>query len=104
MNSQIIARILATQSGVEWVQEYKFHPSRKWRFDYANDRLKIAIEVEGSVFTNGRHTRGTGFIADMEKYNQAVLLGWSLLRFTPDQMRKTATYELIRNLINTKIQ
>ena len=70
-----------------WEKELRFHPTRKWRFDYAHPLYKIAIEIEGGVWVKGggRHTRGAGYIKDMEKYNQAVICGWQLLRFTPDQ-------------------
>lgn len=66
--------------------EYRFAPPRKWRFDYAWVCFKVALEVEGGAFTRGRHTRGAGFIKDMEKYNAAVLAGWKVLRVTPDQL------------------
>jgi len=46
----------------------------------------LAAEIEGGAWTQGRHTRGKGFIADMEKYNCAVLMGWHILRFTPTQV------------------
>lgn len=62
--------------------EYRFHPSRKWRFDGAYPERKIAYEVEGGVWSKGRHTRGAGYIEDCVKYNEAVLLGWQLYRFT----------------------
>ncbi len=68
-----------------WVPEHKFHPTRKWRLDWADVKKKIAIETEGGVWVGGRHTSGSGFIKDMEKYNAAVLLGWKLLRYTPQQ-------------------
>ena len=42
---------------VEVVKEFKFHPTRRWRFDYAIPTHKIALEVEGGVWTGGRHTR-----------------------------------------------
>ena len=62
-------------------QEYHFHPTRKWRFDFAYPDKMIGIEVEGGVWTQGRHTRGGGFTGDCEKYNEAALLGWVVLRF-----------------------
>jgi hypothetical protein len=79
--------------------EYKFHSTRKWRFDYAIPEYKIAIEIEGGMWINGRHTRGSGAIGDLEKYNQAVLLGWRLLRFTPQQFNKGDAYILVHELI-----
>lgn len=67
------------------IPEYKFCETRKWRFDYALPDEKIAIEIEGGVYSYGRHTRGCGYIKDMEKYNEAALLGWKVLRYTPQQ-------------------
>ena len=62
-------------------REFKFHPERKWRFDFAWPDAMLAVEAEGGVWTGGRHTRGGGFIADCEKYNAAALAGWRVLRF-----------------------
>ena len=96
----MIQKLIETQTGCEVVKEYRFHSVRRWRFDYAILNKMIAIEVEGGVFTRGRHTRGVGFINDMEKYNNAVLLGWKLLRFTPKQMNESRTYDIINELIS----
>lgn len=63
------------------VTEYRFAPPRRWRFDIAIPSHKIAIELEGGVFTGGRHTRGTGYLNDIEKYTAATLHGWRLLRY-----------------------
>jgi hypothetical protein len=68
------------------VAEHKFHPKRKWRFDLCWIKEKLALEVEGGVWVQGRHNRGSGFLKDMEKYNEASILGYHLLRVTPDQM------------------
>lgn len=68
------------------IPEYQFHPVRKWRFDYAFVLRQLAVEIEGGIWTQGRHTRGKGFLADMAKYNAATLLGWRILRYTPDQL------------------
>ena len=63
------------------VREFKFHPVRRWRFDFAFPERMCAVECEGAVWTGGRHTRGSGFIADLEKYNAAAALGWFVFRF-----------------------
>ena len=69
-------------AGLNPETEYRFHPPRRWRFDFAFPEKKIAVECEGGTWTNGRHVRGSGFEKDLEKYNQASLDGWVLLRFT----------------------
>lgn len=66
--------------------EYRFDTRRQWRFDWAWPDQKIALEIEGGAFTQGRHTRGAGFLKDMEKYNAAAVAGWRVLRVTPGQM------------------
>jgi hypothetical protein len=56
--------------------EYKFHTVRKWRFDRAWPELKLALEIDG----NGRHNTIAGMANDDEKINEAIILGWSVLR------------------------
>lgn len=63
--------------------EYRFHPDRKWRADFAIPSAKILIEIDGGVWSGGRHTRGAGFLGDMEKLNAAACLGYRVLRFQP---------------------
>jgi len=68
--------------GWDFVREKRFHPKRRWRFDFVVLGIdKVAIEVEGGIFSKGRHTRGSGYIGDMEKYNEAALMGWKVLRY-----------------------
>ena len=68
--------------GIDYVLEYKFHPKRKWRADIAIPTLKALIEYEGISSAKSRHTSITGFTNDCEKYNQAQLIGWKVLRYT----------------------
>lgn len=65
------------------VREFRFHPGRKWRFDFCWPEHNLAVEIEGAVWVRGRHTRGSGFVQDMEKYNAAAVAGWRVLRFDP---------------------
>jgi len=67
----------------EPVTELTFHPTRKWRFDYAWPEYGVALEVHGGIWSGGRHTRGTGFINDREKMNEAQLLGWTVIEVAP---------------------
>lgn len=84
---------------ISFEQEYKFHPKRKWRADFYITGTKILIEVEGGIWSNGRHTRGKGYIADMEKYNSATELGYSVFRYSTDQVKSGKAIEEIRGLI-----
>lgn len=72
----------------EPVPEWCFHPTRKWRLDYAWPYANppLGVEVDGGVWNEGRHTRGAGFIEDQRKLNAAVLLGFRILRYTPDRL------------------
>lgn len=91
--------ICKTYLKVECVKEFKFHPVRKWRFDYAVPEHKIALEVEGGVWTGGRHTSPKGFLGDIEKYNTATLMGWRVFRTTPDDLYKKKTLDLMKSAI-----
>jgi very-short-patch-repair endonuclease len=75
--------------------ELVFAPPRRFRFDYAWQQERVALEVEGGVWTGGRHTRGAGFLKDMEKYNMASALGWRIVRCTPKTLCTMDTVELI---------
>ncbi|WP_202406091.1 hypothetical protein [Hufsiella ginkgonis] len=89
--------LVRQSAGVHLVMEFRFDEKRQWRFDYANEEIKLAIEQEGGVWSGGRHTRGAGYVADMEKYNAAALLGWTVIRRTPQQMMTDETMVMIRN-------
>jgi very-short-patch-repair endonuclease len=78
------------------VAELQFEPLRRWRFDYSWPEAKIALEVEGGIWSGGRHTRGKGFIGDMAKYNHAARLGWRVLRVQPKELMTLATVQLVR--------
>ena len=80
-------------------REYRFHPSRRWRFDFAWPTKKIALEVEGGIYAGGRHTRGSGFQKDAEKYNAAALAGWRVLRVTARDVKRGVALSLIERAL-----
>ena len=70
-------------------REFRFHPTRKWRFDLAWQNNMIAVEVQGGVWLadKGGHTSGAGRTRDMEKSNHAILLGWKVFQFSPEMIK-----------------
>ncbi|MCS7240890.1 MAG: endonuclease domain-containing protein [Candidatus Bipolaricaulota bacterium] len=69
------------------VREHRFHPKRRWQFDFAWPEAKVYVEIEGGTFSGGRHVRPLAYSRDCEKYNHATLAGWAGLRFTTDMLR-----------------
>ena len=84
----------------EPVQEHRFDTVRKWRFDLAWPSIRLAFEAKGGAYTNGRHTRGAGFEGDIEKYNEAALLGWVVLRGTRSQIESGQALKWIDKAIS----
>ncbi len=82
------------------VREYKFHPDRRWRFDFAWPSVLVAVEVEGGVWSGGRHGRGSGFIGDCEKYGEAAVLGWRVLRVAGPMVENGTGLDLLIRLFN----
>lgn len=97
--------LLVRQSiGIELIKELKFHPVRRYRFDYANEENKIAIESDGGIWRKGggAHSRPQNIERDMEKINLAQSLGWRVIRVKPQDLCKIATLDLIKQLINNR--
>lgn len=72
----------------EPVRELVFAKPRRWRFDFAYPDRMIAVECEGGTWTDGAHVRGKHVESDCNKYNEAALRGWTVLRFTTDQIKE----------------
>jgi very-short-patch-repair endonuclease len=81
-----LERLMAWQIKVaqlpEPIRELMFHPTRKWRADFAWPDHRVMLEVEGGVWVVGAHNRGAHFESDCEKYAEAALLGWTVIRAT----------------------
>lgn len=84
-------------------QEFHFAPPRLWRFDLAWPELMLAVECDGGVYTQGRHTRGRGFENDMRKLNTAAILGWSVLRFSTSLIRSGEALRYVEMAIRQKV-
>jgi very-short-patch-repair endonuclease len=67
-------------------REYRFEPTRRWRFDFSIPKVKLAVEISGGIWSSGRHVRGKGYQADLTKTNTAVSMGWTVLNFSTEDV------------------
>lgn len=82
------------------VREFKFHPTRKWRTDFAWPEHKVLLEVEGGVWMKGGggHSHPFGILRDIEKYNESSLMGYRTFRVTTDMVRNGEALTLLERI------
>ncbi len=91
-------RLWEAANGPPLEREIMFHPERRWRADFAHIPSRVLFEIDGGIFSNGRHTRGAGFAADCEKHLAAWLLGWSVVRLTSRQLTTAQVEKIVRRV------
>ena len=95
---QKFALLWRSLNGPQLDREFRFHSERKWRADFAHIESRTLIEIEGGIYIQGRHNRPQGFAADAEKYLEAALDGWRVLRLTQLQITAAVIERIIRLL------
>ena len=96
--------LVKKEIGIELWNEFEFCKERKFRIDFAEPFLKIAIEIDGGIWMRGKsgHSSGTGIKRDQEKTTLLSQYGWSILRFEPDECMTIYAIETIRKTIENK--
>lgn len=92
---QRFALLWRSLGGPALEREFRFHPTRKWRADFAHIPSRTLIEIEGGIWVRGRHTTPRGFIADAEKYLEAALGGWRVLRLVDQQIKAPTVQRIV---------
>jgi hypothetical protein len=97
------------QAGIPFEREYRFHPRRRWRFDFVvwapgfiagpHQELPILVEVEGGIGSVSRHLTYTGFSHDCEKYAMAAILGYRVIRATTAQVNEGVALSWIQQAL-----
>jgi hypothetical protein len=82
-------------------QEYMFHPTRKWLFDFFLPDHNIAVEYEGFMTqgANVGHASIAGIMRDVEKYNEAQAMGIRVFRATAENIRTGSFFELMERVL-----
>jgi hypothetical protein len=88
-----------TEHGLDAVPEYRFDPTRRWRFDWAWPDSRVALEVQGGLFSGGRHSRGPALLKEHEKLNRAACLGWRVLFTIPQNLCMRETVEMVKEAV-----
>lgn len=73
---------------------------RRFEFDFCLPDYRILIEIQGAVFSGGRHTRGYGYTADCEKLRLATFDGWKVLWYTSRDITKENIDRLVEYVQN----
>lgn len=102
-NKDITVYALSQENGLPCPQpEFRFDAKRRWRFDYAWEDEKVALEIVGGVWIRGHHSRGKDQIADMEKFNEAQILGWLVLQATPQQVNSGEAFAVVKRALDSR--
>jgi hypothetical protein len=85
-----------------WPQrEVRFAKPRRWRWDFAWEHLRLAVEVQGGRWCGNRstHNGGARQTRSFEKVNQAALLGWRCFYVNQEMIENGTAIALIRRAI-----
>lgn len=98
---RVMAQIIKDEGLPTPIREYRVLEPRKWRGDFVWLEPKVLLEVEGGIWTGGRHTRGQGFVKDCEKYNSCALAGFLVLRVTKEHIWNGKALEWLKLALDT---
>lgn len=99
----VFLSVCKTQGIPDPVPEFVFAPPRKWRFDWAWTKHYVALEIEGGAFRGPGHRSVGVFLRNIEKYNEAALLGWRVIRVTTDQFNSGDVFETLQRIDWTQV-
>lgn len=95
--SQLIHYIIKEQGWQKnFINEYKFHPQRKWLADFADIDRRILVEADGGAFMGKGHTGGKQFISDRDKDREAQLAGWIILHYADHKAVEGFMFDYVR--------
>lgn len=95
-----------TPLSADYKQQFRFHPTRRWPFDFAWPESKVAVEIQGGIWGTGKrnevkgaHVRGKGYTMDCEKLGEAAVLGWKVIPVTPEMVDDGTALDRVRRAL-----
>lgn len=95
-NPQTVTAFFATYLIPKPEFEWTFSTERKFRFDLAWPDRRVALEVQGGIWTGGAHVRGAALMREWEKLNIAAGLGWRVLFCSPSILMTESTARAVK--------
>jgi hypothetical protein len=86
---------------IDLFSEWRFMPPRRFRFDFAHPESRVAIEIQGAIWVNGRHSRGSGLLKEHEKLNLAAAQGWRVFFLSVNTINDHSLYDQIAQTITS---
>jgi very-short-patch-repair endonuclease len=83
-------------------REYECIPDRKFRWDMAWPEHKVAVEIQGGIWSKGAHSSGRGLLRDYEKLNLAQLHDWTVLFVAAEHIESGQAVEWIRDALELR--
>lgn len=82
-------------TGLPWPQRELRFCKRRWRFDFAWEPDRLAVEVQGGRWGASTHNGGAQQTKSFEKLNEAALLGWRVLFVNAEMIEDGTALALI---------
>lgn len=99
LEEDLLAQIVKAGLADGMVREFRYHPARRWRFDFAWPQARVYCECQGGVWIRGRHSRPKGMLNDMEKFSEASALGWRPVLVTGLEIKNGAALDRIERAL-----
>ncbi len=86
---------------IPFEREVRLIPGRRFRFDFVFPEHKLAVEVDGGEYVQGRHQRPGGFRRDSEKFSLAAIHGYRVMRLTGSMVESGEGLALVERALAT---
>ena len=85
------------------VEQFRAIPGRRFRWDLAWPAQKLLVEVQGGIWTGGKHSTGVGVTRDCEKANLAALAGFRCLAVTSNHITSGKALRWIQEALGVAV-